>query len=92
MPHVFHDRTDGLKHCKICGGAEGSLPTDCPGVKMTPEQDDAVYQGLLDYTGGAWAPGQHLERYATALSTANRRIRVLELELSEARAASAHPA
>lgn len=44
----------GLSICKICGGAEGSLTTDCPGVVMTTEQGDAVYAGRLDYQGGAW--------------------------------------
>lgn len=40
--------------CTTCNGAEGTLPTDCPGVKMTSEQQDAVYAGRLDFRGGAW--------------------------------------
>jgi len=44
----------GLVLCKVCGGAEGSLPTDCPGVKMTTEQDEAVYVGILNYAKGYW--------------------------------------
>lgn len=44
----------GLGLCETCGGAESSLPTDCPGVKMTSEQMDAVSAGTLDYRSGAW--------------------------------------
>lgn len=52
--HDYHDREDGLKHCKACGGAEGSLPTACPRVRMSPEQEEAVYAGTLDYNRGRW--------------------------------------
>lgn len=44
----------GLASCTVCGGAEGSLPKDCPGVSMTPEQEDAVYDGNLDFVNGVW--------------------------------------
>lgn len=39
----------GLSSCTICNGAEGSLPTDCPGVAMTHDQQDQVYSGEIDY-------------------------------------------
>lgn len=39
----------GLFSCVTCKGGEGSLPTDCPGERMTPEQQDEVYSGRLDY-------------------------------------------
>jgi hypothetical protein len=39
----------GLFTCTVCHGFEGSLPTDCPGTRMTPEQENAVYAGTLDY-------------------------------------------
>ncbi len=39
----------GLALCQTCGGAEGSLPTHCPGEKMAAEVADAVYEGLCDY-------------------------------------------
>jgi hypothetical protein len=42
----------GLFACTVCGGFEGSLPTDCPGFKMTEEQEHRVYRGLLDYRDG----------------------------------------
>jgi hypothetical protein len=44
----------GLAVCTVCGGAEGSLPTDCPQQKMTWEQQEAVFQGELDYVDGFW--------------------------------------
>lgn len=40
----------GLALCAICGGAEGSLPTDCPGCRMMPEVAEAVYAGEVDYS------------------------------------------
>ena len=43
----------GLSLCMVCGGAEASMPKECPGVEMTPEQADAVQSGDLDYHG--WA-------------------------------------
>lgn len=46
----------GLSHCTVCGGGEGSLPEHCPGVRMTDEQERAVYAGDLDYRAkhGGW--------------------------------------
>lgn len=58
MPHDFHDREDGLAHCKVCGGAEGSLPWDCPGKEMPAETQEVVYVGLIDYVNGYWIPGR----------------------------------
>ena len=56
MNHDYHDREDDLLHCKVCNGGEGSLPTDCPGQRMTAEQDDAVMAGQLDHKNGTWQP------------------------------------
>ena len=42
----------GLFACTVCNGAEGSLPTDCPGARMTEERADAIYAGNLDYREG----------------------------------------
>lgn len=47
----------GLALCKHCGGLEGALPTECPGVSMTQAQIDAVYAGKLDYRNGQWMEG-----------------------------------
>lgn len=68
MQHQLHDASahagqewytcficeGGLADCTTCGGAEGAMPTDCPGAQMTSEQIDAVYAGTLDYRGGQW--------------------------------------
>ena len=54
--HTLHERDDGLAHCKVCGGAEGSLPTECPGVRMCPEQEARVQAGFDDFINGAWRP------------------------------------
>lgn len=40
--------------CKVCGGAEGTLPTECPGVRMKPQQYDDVQGGMLDFRDGSW--------------------------------------
>ena len=34
--HVLEDvpGMEGLSHCPVCGGAEGSLPTECPGAQV----------------------------------------------------------
>jgi hypothetical protein len=66
--HVFHTRENckaederdctvcsgGLSACEVCGGAEGAMPTDCPGVPMNMQQLDDVYAGTMDYLCGEW--------------------------------------
>lgn len=44
----------GLAYCTLCTGGEGSLASECPGRKMTPEEDAAVYAGDLDFKEGKW--------------------------------------
>lgn len=44
----------GLRYCTVCDGLEGSLPTDCPGRKMTKAEADAVYADDLDFEDGEW--------------------------------------
>lgn len=39
----------GLALCKVCGGAEASLPTDCPGYLMRDVVSTGVQFGELDY-------------------------------------------
>ena len=50
-----------LAWCMTCGGAEGSLPTECPGVRMTGAQGDAVYDGELDFVGGRWVEKERVK-------------------------------
>ncbi len=44
----------GLYVCTVCKGGEGSLPSECPGRKMTSMEQDAVYDGKLDFRSGRW--------------------------------------
>lgn len=48
----------GVRGCTRCGAAEGTWPDMCPGDKMTREQSDAVYRGVLNYRDGEWCPGE----------------------------------
>lgn len=50
--------------CRTCGGAEGSLPTDCPRVTMTEEQEALVMSGGGDYilAQGGWTSIQSARR------------------------------
>lgn len=38
-----------LALCTTCGGAEASLPTDCPQRRMSALEEDEVQAGLLDF-------------------------------------------
>lgn len=40
----------GLALCVVCGGAEASMPTHCPGKMMTDLQAEAVQAGVADYS------------------------------------------
>ena len=37
----------GLAACTVCGGGEGSLLPECPGVKLAPEQHEQNYRDNL---------------------------------------------
>jgi hypothetical protein len=37
----------GLSACTVCGCAEGSLLTHCPGFQLAPEEQDAIYAGQV---------------------------------------------
>ena len=43
-----------LAKCRVCGGAEAALPTDCPGEHMTGPMLDAIQAGTSDFRGGKW--------------------------------------
>lgn len=47
-----------LACCLTCGGAEASLPTECPGYKMSAEREREVLVEALDFVGGRWVPGR----------------------------------
>lgn len=55
MEHDLYDREDELAHCKVCGGAEGTLPTDCPGRRLTDVEEERIWiHGNLDFVDGKW--------------------------------------
>lgn len=47
----------GLALCDVCGGAEASLPTHCPGVRMDQVAESLVQSGYADYRCGVWEYG-----------------------------------
>lgn len=53
----------GLGLCKVCGGCEGSLPTECPGERMGSALQDAISGGLLDFDCGVWYIGSVWAKY-----------------------------
>jgi hypothetical protein len=60
VPEAIVDRNGivVLDLCKVCGGAEAAMPTECPGSWMTGQQLDDVTLGVLDYRGGKWRNGK----------------------------------
>lgn len=44
----------GLCFCTVCYGAEGTLPTECPGNRISSQLQDAIYYGEVDYKDGQW--------------------------------------
>lgn len=56
----------GLAVCKVCAGMEGSLPTDCPGERMSYETADKVYLGEIDFIsdkGWVESTSKHSPKY-----------------------------
>jgi hypothetical protein len=43
-----------LALCTVCGGAEASMPTDCPGFRMPASVEELVLKGQMDYIDGKW--------------------------------------
>lgn len=58
---LCHYCTGGLASCEVCGGAEGTLPTDCPGAPMSQVVQERVYQAQSDYVDGKWHTRQATE-------------------------------
>jgi ribosomal protein RSM22 (predicted rRNA methylase) len=38
-----------LSLCKVCGGAESTLPTRCPGRRLTYKEGQLISEGRLDF-------------------------------------------
>ena len=41
-------------YCIICGGAAGTLTTECPGRKITPSEQEAIYARKLNFFDNLW--------------------------------------
>lgn len=55
----------GLGWCTVCDGFEGTLPTECPGRKITEEEAAKIYKWKsLDFINGEW-----VEKLAVQQST-----------------------
>ncbi len=62
MNHTLHKCSNeqcqicegGLQSCIVCGGAEITLPTECPGRWMTDALMDKVRDKIIDFNGGVW--------------------------------------
>lgn len=44
----------GLGACTVCGGIEGSLTTECPGIELPQETLDLLYALKIDFNQGRW--------------------------------------
>jgi hypothetical protein len=44
----------GLGVCHRCFGGEASLPSECPGRPLTPQEHADVASGFLDFRDGEW--------------------------------------
>jgi len=44
----------GVKYCIACGGADKSLTMVCPGVRLTPERLQMIYDGTKNFDGYEW--------------------------------------
>lgn len=44
----------GLSVCTVCGLAEGSLTTHCPGLNVFHDKSNDIYNGKIDFKDGAW--------------------------------------
>jgi len=45
--------------CVRCNGAEGTLPKECPGERISSEDQDAIMAGDLDFVRGRWWGKKH---------------------------------
>jgi hypothetical protein len=54
MKHDLYEREDELHHCKICNGAEGTLPTDCPCYPIPESMQMLIWNGVIDFVVDMW--------------------------------------
>lgn len=51
-----------LVACDVCNCAEGTLPTDCPGVLVPERVQTLIHKGVVDFDGGRWVGGRLPQR------------------------------
>jgi len=69
MEHVLHKCDEhgcyvcngGLGLCTVCGGAEGEMPTDCPGRTLSEIERASIMRGDSDFRNGQWVGLLHLD-------------------------------
>lgn len=44
----------GLYACEVCGGAEGSMTTQCPGRRLSADELEQVYAQRRDFNQNRW--------------------------------------
>lgn len=44
--------------CAVCGGAEGTLPSECPGRLLTQEEEDGIYHKGWNFKNDQWMKGK----------------------------------
>jgi len=44
----------GLSNCIVCGLAEGTLTTECPGTRQAMQYAERVFSKELDFVDGLW--------------------------------------
>jgi hypothetical protein len=55
-PDVIKDGNGevALGLCRVCGGGECALATECPEELVTAQDSDLICNGELDYKDGCW--------------------------------------
>ena len=49
-----HALEEQRQRCTVCGGAEGTMTTECPGERLSREEEDMIWAGVLDFRAGTW--------------------------------------
>ncbi len=52
--HDLYAGENGHAHCTVCGGAEGTLTSECSGEPLSKEEEDMIWAGVLDFRAGTW--------------------------------------
>lgn len=52
-----YDTHSELFVCAVCGGFEGILPTECPGRRLTEEEENGIYKKNWDFKNNEWTKG-----------------------------------